>query len=57
LLGSSRCRAGDLHIFVNGRPVADPNRALLGRHGEIVVAFGRRAEAIAVELLVFVWVL
>jgi hypothetical protein len=35
-----RCRAGGLHVFVNGRKVADPNRALLGRHDEIVVAFG-----------------
>jgi hypothetical protein len=35
------CDAGKLHLFVNGRPVADPNLALLGRHDEIVVAFGR----------------
>jgi hypothetical protein len=35
-----RCRAGGLRVFVNGRQVADPNRALLGWHDEIVVAFG-----------------
>jgi hypothetical protein len=35
-----RCGAGELRVFVNGRQVADPNRALLGRHDEIVVAFG-----------------
>lgn len=35
------CDASKLHLFVNGRPVADPNLALPGRHDEIVVAFGR----------------
>ena len=39
-LGSA-CDAGKVYLFVNGRRVADPNLALLGRHGEIVVAFGR----------------
>jgi hypothetical protein len=34
------CGAAKLHVFVNGRRVADPNLALLGRHDEIVVAFG-----------------
>jgi hypothetical protein len=35
-----KCGAAKLHVFVNGRPVKDPNLALLTRHGEIVVAFG-----------------
>jgi hypothetical protein len=34
------CGAAKLHVFVNGRPVRDPNLALLTPHGEIVVAFG-----------------
>jgi len=34
------CGPGQLHVFVNGRRVEDPNLALLGRHAEIVVAFG-----------------
>jgi hypothetical protein len=38
-LGST-CDGAKLHLFVNGRRVVDPNLALLGRHGEIVVAFG-----------------
>ena len=35
------CGAGELHVYVNGTRVEDPNRALLERHDEIVVAFGR----------------
>jgi hypothetical protein len=34
------CGAGRLDVFVNGSRVKDPNRVLLGRHTEIVVAFG-----------------
>jgi hypothetical protein len=34
------CRGGKLHLFVNGKPAADPNRIVLSQHLEIAVAFG-----------------
>lgn len=37
---ADECGAGKLHIFVNGKRVADPNRVVLDQHQEIVVAFG-----------------
>jgi hypothetical protein len=38
---ADECEAGKLHLFVNGRPAADPNRIVLSQHLEIAVAFGQ----------------
>ncbi|HVD87600.1 MAG TPA: hypothetical protein VNB91_01735, partial [Jatrophihabitantaceae bacterium] len=37
---ADECGDGKLHLFVNGRPAADPNRIVLSQHLEIAVAFG-----------------
>ena len=34
------CADGKLHLFVNGKRAADPNRIVLSQHLEIAVAFG-----------------
>ncbi|MGZ4316500.1 MAG: hypothetical protein ACXVRS_11815 [Gaiellaceae bacterium] len=35
------CGDGKLHLFVNGKPAADPNLIVLSQHLEIAVAFGQ----------------
>jgi hypothetical protein len=37
---ADECGAGDLHLYVNGKPAADPNRVVLTQHLELAVAFG-----------------
>jgi len=37
---ADECGEGKLHLFVNGKPAADPNRIVLSQHLEIAVAFG-----------------
>jgi hypothetical protein len=37
---ADECGAGELHLFVNGKPAADPNRIVLTQHLELAVAFG-----------------
>ncbi|MDX6484689.1 MAG: hypothetical protein QOE95_2462 [Gaiellaceae bacterium] len=37
---ADECGDGKLHLFVNGKPKADPNRIVLSQHLEIAVAFG-----------------
>jgi len=37
---ADECGKGELHFFVDGKPVADPNRVVLTQHQEITVAFG-----------------
>jgi len=37
---ADECGDGKLHLFVNGKPAADPNRIVLSQHLEIAVAFG-----------------
>lgn len=37
---ADECGAGELHLFVNGKPATDPNRVVLTQHLELAVAFG-----------------
>jgi hypothetical protein len=37
---ADQCGEGRLHVFVNGKPAADPDRIVLSQHLEIAVAFG-----------------
>jgi hypothetical protein len=38
---ADECGRGKVHLFVDGKPAADPNRVVLTQHQEIAVAFGQ----------------